>query len=49
MFGNPVVFAAITYALTLVIALMVAGIITLIHRAVSRGGRKVAGDTAAKE
>ena len=39
MFDNPIIFALITYGLALVIALMVAGIITLIHWAVkSRGG-----------
>jgi len=39
MFDNPVIFALITYGLALVIALMVAGIITIIHWAVkSRGG-----------
>lgn len=34
MLGNPVVFAVITYGLTVVIALMVGGIIWLIGRAV---------------
>ena len=39
MFDNPVIFALITYGLALVIALMVAGMIKLIHWAVkSRGG-----------
>ena len=49
MFGNPVVFAAITYAMTLAIALMVAGIIMLIHKAVSRGSGKSEGEAAVKE
>ncbi len=40
MFGNPVIFALITYGLTLVIALMVGGIITLIGWAVKSRGEK---------
>ena len=39
MFDNHIVFALITYALAAVIALMVGGIITLIHWVIkSRGG-----------
>ena len=34
IFGNPVLFAIVVYGLTVVIALMVAGIIWLIGRAV---------------
>ena len=34
MFGNPVVFAIVTYGLTLVISLVVAGIIWLIGLAI---------------
>ncbi|MFC1964191.1 hypothetical protein ACFLV1_02290 [Chloroflexota bacterium] len=40
MFGNPVLFALMTYGLTIVIALMVAGIIAIIHKAVQSGGQK---------
>lgn len=40
MLGNPVTFAVITYGLTIVIALLVAGIIWLIGQAVkARGAR----------
>ncbi|MFC2033272.1 hypothetical protein ACFLUB_01960 [Chloroflexota bacterium] len=45
MFDNPIIFALITYGLALVIALMVAGIITLIHWAVKSKG----GETASEE
>ena len=40
MFDNPVLFALTTYGLTLVIAMLVAGIILAIGWFVSRGGRK---------
>ena len=42
MVDNPVLFALITYGLTLVIALMVAGIIKLIGWAVRPRGKKAA-------
>ena len=42
MFGNPILFALITYGLTVVIALMVAGIISVIGWAVRfREGKSV--------
>jgi len=40
MYGNPILFALMTYGLTIVIALGVAGIISIIHKAVQKGGRK---------
>lgn len=40
MFNNPILFALVTYGLTLVIALMVAGLILIIGRAVKARGKK---------
>ncbi len=40
MFQNPILFALVTYGLTLMIAFVVAGIITVIQRAVKMGEKK---------
>ncbi|MFC1918297.1 hypothetical protein ACFLXH_06585 [Chloroflexota bacterium] len=42
IFENSILFALVTYGLTLLIALMVAGIITIIQRAVKLGDKKKA-------
>ncbi len=42
MYDSPVIFALITYGLTIVIALVVAGIIMLIGWAVKSRGQKAA-------
>ncbi len=39
---NPVIFALITYGLTIIIALLVAGLISIIGWAVKAGDKKAA-------
>jgi len=44
MFDNPVLAAAITYGLTLIIALIVGGVISFIRWAVAAGEQEASGE-----
>jgi len=46
--GNPILFALLTYGVTILVALGVAGIITLIHKAVASRGKKPVKETTAE-